>query len=236
LPERYGGAIDHPRVVAADPPLAAAGGLRATPDSRLRHEVEARLLAGEDDAAIAAKVGLDPGVVEAYHAVFFDVRGGLDATDWVAAVVLGPRLYRGEGLGDPELAARLVGWRLGPLGVDAMFGRLGDDEGLARQVRLFVLAATAPVDGAEAPRWVALAERAARLEWELAASKVGGVFAPIVVPLDAPTSAASPGRSAGAVALRVDAVGEADGPAAPRGIPAPAQAIRPASSPLSMAV
>jgi hypothetical protein len=234
--ERHGDDLDHPRVVAADPLLAAALGLRATSTPHLKHEVEARLLAGEGNAAIAAKVGLEPRAVAAYHNVFFDVRGGLGATDLVAAVILGPRLYRGEGYGDPELAARLVGWRLGPLGVDPLFGRLGGDEALARQVRLFVLAATAPVGDAEGPRWVALAERAARLDRDRAASSVGAVFTSIAIPTNATAPAGLPALGAGAVARRVDAEGEADGPVAPRGICAPAPALGPDSSPLGMAV
>ena len=53
-------------------------------------------------------------------------RDRLGAVDWIAAVVLGPRLFDGTGAGDPELAARLVGYNLGPLALDVHFGRPTD--------------------------------------------------------------------------------------------------------------
>jgi hypothetical protein len=62
----------------ADPDVAAARALREAADPRKRWEAEARLLARQDDAAVAARCGLTPGAVAAYEALFFAVRDRLE--------------------------------------------------------------------------------------------------------------------------------------------------------------
>lgn len=52
--------------------------------------LEARLLAAQDDAEIAAEAGTLPETVRWYHALFFDVRPRLAAHDWVVTEVLVP--------------------------------------------------------------------------------------------------------------------------------------------------
>lgn len=52
--------------------------------------IEARILAREDDAAIAANWAMPPSVVEWYEALFFNVRDRLRAHDWLVDHVLMP--------------------------------------------------------------------------------------------------------------------------------------------------
>lgn len=77
-----------------------AGGCRADRDAELL--VQARLLAGEDDEAIAATLGTTAGVIEAYAALFFDVRARLDIRDWIVTRVLIPAFMRTP---DDDMAA-----------------------------------------------------------------------------------------------------------------------------------
>jgi hypothetical protein len=164
--ERIGGDLDHPRVAAIDEPVVAAYRL-SLGDARLRLEIEARILSGQGDEAIAPIVGLDVRVVEAFSRLFWNVEPYLSAIDYIAATVFGPALYRREAAGDVELAARLVGFTLGPVAVDVTFGRLPGHENAARladDIRQFVALATAPITPATGPRWLALAGRLAQLE------------------------------------------------------------------------
>jgi hypothetical protein len=62
--------------------LAAEGGLKCA-------EVQALILAGLDDEAIAQRCGLAPGVVDWYEALFFHVTDRLDARDWVVYTAIG---------------------------------------------------------------------------------------------------------------------------------------------------
>ena len=55
----------------------------------LRHEVEARLLAAQDDDAIAARCGITPGAVAAYARLFYDVRPRLHARSYILHNVVG---------------------------------------------------------------------------------------------------------------------------------------------------
>jgi hypothetical protein len=170
----------HPRVAAADPALVAALSLHASPDPRLRFELEARLLAGQSDPELAGKVGVPEAVVAAFASVLFDVRSSLDKIDWIAAVVLGGRAFDGTGAGDPELEARLVGLALGPVVVDALFGRLADRGGrLADGIRRCIALATAPVTPATAPRWLALAARQAEVDRHRDESSASAVSGPL---------------------------------------------------------
>jgi hypothetical protein len=184
--DESGGDLDHPRVTAVDPAVAGAYGLHSVGDARLRIEVEARLLAGQDDAAIASRVGLGIDDVGAYDRLFFDVREHLERTDWIAAVVFGPRLFDGTGAGDLELAARLVGYNLGPVALDVHFGRptepIVDPTSVAESLRHYVAAATAPVTLANAPRWLALAGRIGELGREAVGSGAAAVCGPVLVP------------------------------------------------------
>ena len=62
------------RPPGVDLAIARAESLRSGPAHATRSAVEALLLAGLDDRAIAAEVGLSPDVVDCFHGLFFDVR------------------------------------------------------------------------------------------------------------------------------------------------------------------
>ena len=95
-------------------------------DSHPRQELEARRLAGQDEAAIAGRLGLTPEVVAAYAATFFEVRGRRDSIDYIATHVLGADFYRlGPRFEDQRTLILWVGWNFGPLGLELLLYRLG---------------------------------------------------------------------------------------------------------------
>ena len=63
--------------------ISAAGELWGGAGSEVRSALEARLLTPLPIQRVAEVCGLCADVVEAYHAVFFDVRPRLSATDWL---------------------------------------------------------------------------------------------------------------------------------------------------------
>ena len=183
---RRAGDLGDPRVAAVGPAIVEAYRLHAGGGARRRMEVEARLLAGQDDEAIATCLGLDAGVVEAYAALFFDVRDSLGKVDWIAGCVLGARLFDGTGVGDEDLGSKLAAYNFGPFAVDVFFGRhtansaVGPSR-LAGALRRYLAAATAPVTARDAPRWLAVTARMDEIEREEAASCLAAVSGPIRV-------------------------------------------------------
>jgi hypothetical protein len=139
--DRARGHAGDPRVARADPAVHGACQLwRGL--SRPRWELEARLLAGQSDSEIAAKMDIEAGVVEAYEAVFYDVRDGLGASDWVHLSVIGPRLHEGFDPGDAETILKLYAYNCGHAVLDALLesvftdGEPPADPRLADQFRL----------------------------------------------------------------------------------------------------
>ena len=102
----------HPAVAAAHRFFARAAPLQ-------RAELEARLLAGQTDEAIAASCGLAAAAVAAYHALFFDVRDALDAAGYIYDVILGSEVDARLTEDDQEVLLRLLGYAHGPAMVDA---------------------------------------------------------------------------------------------------------------------
>lgn len=86
----------------------------------VRYEVEARILAGEDDAAIARRTGLQPEDVLAFERVFFCVRDDLDRTTYIFHQVLGPAVQRGLYAREWDLLWKLYGYMRGPAMLDFM--------------------------------------------------------------------------------------------------------------------
>lgn len=64
-------------------------------DGVLRAEIEARILAGQDDAEIAEKCNIPPELVAVYESLFFFVRRYLHAEDWLMSKVVGFAHLRG---------------------------------------------------------------------------------------------------------------------------------------------
>ena len=112
----------------------------------VRDEIEARLLAGQTTPEISCLVGVDDGVIDAFHGLFFNVRDALasGAHDWVMLFAVGIGRYRRPSEGDC--------WRYWAVGggvviVDLLVGDyLGRDDPkaaernlLARKARLLAL-------------------------------------------------------------------------------------------------
>ncbi len=112
-----------------DRPLAAADRLRS---SALKGEVELRLLGGQDDATIAARCGLDAGVVAAYGHLFYDVRPLFGHTDALLFTTVGSRLYDDDG-GGVEATLKLLAIHGGPFVVDHLLGGPGEARTADRQ-------------------------------------------------------------------------------------------------------
>jgi hypothetical protein len=171
-----------------DSALVAACALHsgAEPDRRLA--VEARLLAGMSDAAIARRTGLPDEVIAAYEALFFDVRVRLDAPDHIAFRVIGPTLYDGSAL-DPALAVKHLSYHGGPIVADALLALVaasaphaadpGDsppiNPGLACRLRLALAVKTAPHDPRTLLKLMRLDARMRELEHRAAADLVPAI-------------------------------------------------------------
>jgi hypothetical protein len=79
-----------------------------------RAELEVRLLAGQGDATIAARTGLSPAAVAAFHDVFFAVRPRLGAGVYVLSMVLGGgRVFYAPDPDDHGLLLKLFGYHMG---------------------------------------------------------------------------------------------------------------------------
>ncbi|MFO0953993.1 MAG: hypothetical protein U0835_23130 [Isosphaeraceae bacterium] len=102
-------------------PVIAAAHEVARGDGRLCWEVEARLLAGQDDDEVALACGLGHGVVGWFQALFFRVRGRLHAHDWVLCQAVGrPTRFGEDAPADAGRVWRGAGYYGGPLVVDLL--------------------------------------------------------------------------------------------------------------------
>jgi hypothetical protein len=144
-------------------PLGEAHAFYATADPLKQAELEARLLARQTDAEIAARVGLSAAAVAAYHDTYYCVRDRLGAEHYVINVCIGEKVHTGLTEGDSGLLLKLLGFLRGPAVLDQLLdyfadpphlpddlGRLTPEsfEALAVKLRLRVLivSLTAPGD------------------------------------------------------------------------------------------
>jgi hypothetical protein len=93
--------------------------LRLGPRQR-RWQVEARLLAGQDDVAIAACCSVPASVIKMYHDCFFDVRRLLKAEGYILCQVIGWPFGRPVSPLDQNKLLKLFGYNWGGAGVDAI--------------------------------------------------------------------------------------------------------------------
>jgi len=195
------------RAAARDPDVGAAAALAAGGPSDLTAEVEARLLAAQDDAAIAARVGLPAGVVAAYADLFFDVRPRLRARSYVYHTVLAPLDDLGDGPADRARLWRFFGYAGGPAVLDAVLdatrGGTAAGGGLRARVDLLVAALRLPAAGAAGLKAVALAQRLDALEREGLPRHAGSVFVPVAAGSDVPAGWAPDGPGAATAAPQV---------------------------------
>ncbi len=91
-----------------------------------RAELEARILAGQTDDEIAAKLGLSAAGVAAYEALFYDVRRSLTADTYIVNCVIGPKVHYGITPEDHELLLKVYGYALGPIFLDVLLDYFRD--------------------------------------------------------------------------------------------------------------
>jgi hypothetical protein len=94
----------------------------ATNNRPLRWGIEARILARQTDHEISQISGCWPGTIEAYQALFFNVRDRIDRRDFIFNSVLGAIATNGIQAREPDLLWKLVGYVGGPHALDAMIG------------------------------------------------------------------------------------------------------------------
>lgn len=104
------------------PALAGAHAL-ATGSTWTRSLVEARLLAGEDPARIAAREGLDPDVIVAFEALFFHVTDRLGCRSYLMHTAVGP-LGSGIPAEDVGRFLRFFAYQGGLVALDAALAAL----------------------------------------------------------------------------------------------------------------
>jgi hypothetical protein len=171
---RCRGEADRARLARRFPALAAAHSLYTTAGPLRRAELEARLLAGLDDASIAAKMALSPAGVATYHDVFFAVRPRLAHPHYVLGVVLGGgRVFYAPDPDDHGLLLKLLGYQMGGLYVDVLLDYFkeplvlpesldGLDEAALRRLlgklrtQLLLLATTTPAEALPPEEWLRL--------------------------------------------------------------------------------
>jgi hypothetical protein len=178
------------RLARRYPALAEARGLYRSAEPQRRAELEARLLAGEDDGTIGARIGLSAPGVATYHDLFFEVRPRLGADFYIFDVVLGGRACYVPGPDDHGLLLKLFGYHMGGLYVDLLLDYFreppvvpesldGLDEGALQRLmsklrtRLLLLATTTPAEALPPEEWLRLQGAVAAIP-EPAAGTDGG--------------------------------------------------------------
>lgn len=106
-----------------DPEMFWAYSIWAEDKNQMRWALEARVLAQETDEAIAEKMGSEPGIVNAYINVFFDVREKLHRPDYVQTVILGDAVTRGLNERHYDLLWKMMALQGGEFALDAAINR-----------------------------------------------------------------------------------------------------------------
>lgn len=79
-----------------------------------RWAMEARILAGETTAAVAAKLGCSAALVEWYERLFFNVTERRRAADYIMTAVIGPAIYAGTTEREYDILWKVFGYMGGP--------------------------------------------------------------------------------------------------------------------------
>lgn len=93
-----------------------------------RWAIEARILAGESDKEIADRMGVDEEIIQAYEAVFFNVRGMLGNRDYIVNVVMADAVTRGLTERQYDLLWKLFGYHGGTYVLDAVISKFSPME------------------------------------------------------------------------------------------------------------
>jgi hypothetical protein len=103
-----------------DSPLFWAHSIWVDDKAPTRWAIEAHILAGESDDDISNKTGCSPETINAYEAVFFNVREKLDHREYVSNVVMADAVARGLTERQYDLLWKLFGYSGGPHVLDAL--------------------------------------------------------------------------------------------------------------------
>jgi hypothetical protein len=101
---------DRQQLAREVPDLFEAHSVYTSDPPMRRWEVEARLLGGGDDDAIAARCGLSAAGVRAFHDLFYEVRPHLQAGSYVINVLIGEKVHYGLKPDDHEQLLKLFGY------------------------------------------------------------------------------------------------------------------------------
>ena len=106
--------------------MAAAGCLHDG-SSRLRLELQARLLAGQSPHEIAPRFQATPEAVAAYEALFFAVGDRLGARDYITFAAIDPGGLLVTGTPTTEVLIKLLAYHGGPLVAELVLAVLRDE-------------------------------------------------------------------------------------------------------------
>jgi hypothetical protein len=199
------------------PGLAEAHGVY-TGEPLKRFELEARLLGGDSDEAIAAKCAISASCVEAYHATFYEVRPHLHADTYVVTVLIGSKAHHGLTSADHEPLLTLFGYAYGGVGVDTLLDFLTNPPAMPEtfedldlpalkklrrklRVKLMVLLLTTPASAARPATWQQLGEQFAAARRASQNSDEGAVLASTYGLLDVITGLSMGGQPKAAEAV-----------------------------------
>jgi hypothetical protein len=98
------------------------------PHNPMRWSIEARILAGETDWEIAGRIGCCEEIIQTYEALFFNVRGKLNRTDYIFNVVLKDAVMRGLHEREKDLLWKLMAYIGGSHVLDAVINPLGNPQ------------------------------------------------------------------------------------------------------------
>jgi hypothetical protein len=124
------------RVRRRHPDLATAVALHKSADAFARWVVEARLLAGESFAEIAARTALTAEAVAAYQNLFFDVVDGLAARYWVVNRVIRYPHATEAAEDDVGTLLKLFAFRGGVVVLESLVGYFREPEPVPADVAL----------------------------------------------------------------------------------------------------
>ncbi|TFH43184.1 MAG: hypothetical protein E4H01_12425 [Lysobacterales bacterium] len=96
------------------PAIYWAQNLRDDNVNPVKWEIEARILARQDNYGIGFAVGYAPEIIEAYESLFFNVRDSLRHPGYVMHTVMGPAVQRGLTTREYDLLWKLYGYFYGP--------------------------------------------------------------------------------------------------------------------------
>lgn len=111
------------RLIQYDRVLFWAHSMWADDKAPMRWAIEARILAGESDEEIAARIGTDAEIIAAYHAVFFDVRSALYNQDYIVNVIMADAVTRGVSERQYDLLWKMFAFHGGSHVLDAVMSK-----------------------------------------------------------------------------------------------------------------